>query len=114
MSTPISKSTDDRGRIEAIRAKFQAEKPSLGDLQATGDYDVLQHGDYMALRSLVGQLVVERKRRNIDVSTIAKNCVLDESQITDLENGSLHNPPLALLHRYAAALGKQLSLADAP
>lgn len=28
MSAPISKSTDDRDRIEAIRAKFQAEKPS--------------------------------------------------------------------------------------
>jgi len=100
-----------RAEEQAIRDKFQREKPSLKDLIASGDCDpdsVMTMGHYFEIRQALSALKLERQRAGLSLAQVAKRSGLDRAVVSRLENGKLDNPTVATLMRYATALGKRL------
>jgi DNA-binding XRE family transcriptional regulator len=103
---------EDRARHQAIRAKFQAERPSLEQLVASGEYsEPILLGDYWELAALVQALRNERERQGLSLGDAAKRSGIDKAALSRLENGQSVNPTWNTLSRYAAALGKEVALA---
>jgi ribosome-binding protein aMBF1 (putative translation factor) len=106
----------DRARHKAIREKFQAERPTLEDLLASGDYaGPLPLRDYLALRRFLHALREERERQGLSVTDVAERMGIDKAAVSRLETGRQANPTIETLCRYAAAIGKriEMTLADA-
>jgi DNA-binding XRE family transcriptional regulator len=107
---------EDRARHKAVREKFQAERPGLEDLLASGEYlGPLPQGDYLALRRFLHALREERERQGLTLTEVAGRMGVDKAALSRLETGRQINPTVETLCRYAAAIGKrlELTLADA-
>lgn len=113
----IDWTAEDRARHQAIRAKFQAERPTLEQLVASGEYsELILLGAYWQLAAIVEALRRERQRQGLSLSGIAKQSGIDKAALSRLEGGQNVNPTWNTLSRYAAALGKEIAmmLRDAP
>src|SRR5438876_5169652 len=65
---------EEKARIQAIREKFQREKPSLEDLLATGEYDgPVPQGAYLELRHLMHILRKAREGLGLSLADIAEH-----------------------------------------
>jgi transcriptional regulator with XRE-family HTH domain len=108
----INWTPEDRTRHQAIRAKFQAERPTLEQLIASGEYSepVLQ-GAFWELARIMASLREERERQGLSLSEVAKRSGIDKAGLSRLEGGQHLNPTWNTLTRYAAALGKEIGLA---
>jgi transcriptional regulator with XRE-family HTH domain len=108
----INWTAEDRARHQAIRAKFQAERPTLEQLVASGEYSepVLQ-GAYWELARIIASLREERERQGLSLSEVAKRSGIDKAALSRLEGGQHLNPTWNTLTRYAAALGQEMALA---
>ncbi|HYT91827.1 MAG TPA: helix-turn-helix domain-containing protein [Gemmataceae bacterium] len=101
---------EEKARLQAIREKFQKEKPSLEDLLANGDYDgPVPQGAYLELRTLMHILRTAREQQGLSLPAIAERTEIDEAILDQLETGKKINPTIDLLWRYAHAVGKQLA-----
>ena len=101
---------------QAIRKRFQDEKPSLQDLVASGDVtQVLSMGEYWELRKTFAALKNLREQQGLSISDVADRTGMDRAMISRLENGRVDNPTIGTMSRYANALGKRVvvSLVDA-
>jgi len=104
------KTTDERTSEQALRAKLQAEKPSLDDLIRTGECDpdaVMTMGMYFDVQRALQSLKRERQGCGLSITDVARQSGLDRAVVSRLENGKLDNPTVTTLMRYAAALGKR-------
>jgi DNA-binding XRE family transcriptional regulator len=108
---------DERNPVGESRSKrFQAQKPSLQDLIASGDVtQVLSMGEYWELRKTFAALKHLREQQGLSVSEVADRTGVDRAMISRLENGHVENPTIGTMSRYANALGKRVvvSLVDA-
>jgi ribosome-binding protein aMBF1 (putative translation factor) len=101
---------EEKARLQAIREKFQREKPSLEDLLATGDYDgPVPQGAYLELRTLMHILRTAREAQGLSLADIAERTEVDEDVLRCLETGRKINPTIDILWLYAHAVGKQLA-----
>jgi transcriptional regulator with XRE-family HTH domain len=108
---------EERARHQALRAKFQAERPTLEQLVAFGGYsEPVLLGAYWELAAIVESLRRERQRQGLSLGDAAKRSGIDKAALSRLESGENVNPTWNTLSRYAAALGKEvgLTLWDAP
>ncbi|MGH7222080.1 MAG: helix-turn-helix domain-containing protein [Gemmataceae bacterium] len=108
---------EERARHQALRAKFQAERPTLEQLVASGDYsEPVLLGAYWELAAMVESLRRERQRQGLSLGDTAKRSGIDKAALSRLESGENVNPTWNTLSRYATALGKEIGLAlrDAP
>jgi DNA-binding XRE family transcriptional regulator len=104
------KTTQERARERALRARLQKERPSLEDLLRTGECDpdsVMTMGMYFDIQRALQALKQERERSGLSLRDVAKRSGLDRAVVSRLENGKQDNPTVATLMRYAAAIGKR-------
>lgn len=112
----IERSLEDQARIDAVRERFQRDRPSLEELLASGEFEPpVPQGEHWDLVEMLVALRSARERAGQSREEIASRMGVDSEDIVRLETGK-KPPTLEILNRYAAALGKQivLSLADLP
>jgi ribosome-binding protein aMBF1 (putative translation factor) len=101
---------EEKARLQALREKFQREKPSLEDLLATGDYDgPVPQGAYLELRQLMHKLKAARERLGLSLADVAERTGTDKAALSRLETGKQINPTIDTLWRYAHAVGVELT-----
>jgi transcriptional regulator with XRE-family HTH domain len=107
----IDWTAEDRARHQAIRTKFQAERPTLEQLAASGEYnEPILLGAYWELAAIVESLRRERERQGLSLGDAAKRSGIDKAALSRLEGGQNVNPTWNTLSRYAAALGKEVAM----
>jgi ribosome-binding protein aMBF1 (putative translation factor) len=112
---PRVQTPEQEAAEQAIRERFQRERPTLQDLVDSGDIAaVFTMGDYWELRKTFAALRALREQQGLSISDVAQRTGMDEATISRLENGNL-DPAVATITQYAKALGKRLvvNLVDA-
>ena len=103
-----SRTPEQKGRLKALRDKFQAERPSLDDLVESGDYtEPVKHGVTLDALHIAALLKHAREDAHLSLADVSERCGLDRSAISRLENGMYENTTLHTLHRLAQAYGKR-------
>src|SRR5262245_27547797 len=104
----IDRSVTAKARLQAIRDRFQTDRPSLDELVDSGEYsEPVKHGttlDAMHIASLFKQA---RTEAQLSLYEVAKRGDLDRSAISRLENGLYDNTTINTLSRLAGAYGKR-------
>jgi DNA-binding XRE family transcriptional regulator len=102
---------EETARIKQVREKFQAEKPSLAKLRASGEYsEPVSQGELLALLQFVAQLKDLRMQRNLSLADVAERTGIDKAAISRIENGLNPNPTVATLEALSRAVGARLRL----
>lgn len=102
-------SAEDKKRHAKIRERFQRDKPTPEELQASGEYTkFVPLGDFLSLRQAVAALKRERERKGLSLADVAKRSKIDKAALSRLENGLQTNPTVGTLRRYAAAVDAEL------
>ena len=103
------RSPEEKKHLAEIRARFQAERPGLNELLASGDVtEVVSHCEYLDLLEMLGKLKKHRESQGLTLADIADRSGMDRSAISRLENGQYLNPTLDTLYRYAQAVGAEI------
>jgi DNA-binding XRE family transcriptional regulator len=111
----IERNPEQTAELRAARADFQATKPSLDDLVASGDYQgPHRHGDVMAFLSAIATLKRRRDELGLSLADVSERSGLDKGMISRLETGKVLNPTISTLWRYAEALGMKVGLSVEP
>jgi DNA-binding XRE family transcriptional regulator len=106
----IEVAPEDRARLQAIRERFQRDKPSLKKLVESGDAPPpMPLGAYLDIQALLGRLKKEREAAGLSLADVAERTGMDRAAISRLENGHQSNPTVETLMRYATALGKTIA-----
>ena len=117
---PRLQTPEQKAAEQAIRERFQRDKPSLQDLVDSGDVQqVYSMREYWELRKTFAALKALREQQGLSITDMEKRTGMDRAMISRLENGQIDNPTLATVSRYAKALGKRVivsleSAAEAP
>ncbi len=107
----IERTPEDKARLEAVRSRFQNERPTMEQLVASGEYgEPVPLGEYLEVRRALATLRREREGAGLSLAEVAARSGIDKAALSRLENGKQPNPTLATLYRYAAAIGKQIVL----
>lgn len=112
----IDRSLEEQARIDAIRDRFQRERPSLDDLVESGAFEPpISQGEYWDMVEMVVALHKAREAAGLDCATVAGRMGIDSDSLARLESGK-EDPTMDILRRYASAVGKQivLTLTDLP
>lgn len=103
---------EEMARMQALREKFQRERPTQEQIEASGEYDgPVPQGMYFELMQTLQALKREREKAGLSLTALAERAGLDKASVSRLENGHQLNPTLETLYRYATAMGKTISLA---
>ncbi len=106
----IERSREHQQEIDAIRARFRRDRPSLRKLQESGDVsEVVTQGEYVGLLAMLLALKKHREAKGLSLADVAERCGMDRSAVSRLENGVYLNPTLDTLYRYAAAIGAEIA-----
>lgn len=112
----IERTPEEQARIDAMRERFQRERPSLEELVASGEFEPpISQGEYWDMVEMVVALRAARETTGLDRDAVAGRIGIDAESLARLENGK-DDPTMELLRRYALAIGKQivLTLSDLP
>jgi hypothetical protein len=102
---------EEKARLRAIRERFQRDRPSPESLVVGGEYDPpVPAALYFEVQALVKELRTVREAAGLSLTAVAQRAGVDEAGLTDLEGGRYAGSALNLLTRYAAAVGKRISL----
>ena len=102
----IERTAEQQRELEEIRKRFQRERPSLAELQASGDAgEAVPLGEYLDLRLMLATLKKHREHQGLSLADVADRSGMDRSAVSRLENGAYVNPTVDTLHRYAEAIG---------
>jgi hypothetical protein len=98
-----------RKRLQAIRDKYQREKPTLDELIASGEYaEPLPQEEFWETAEAGRALKAARQQARVTLAVVAERSGIDAAALSRLENGIYDNPTLATLSRFARAVGKNL------
>ncbi len=107
----IDRTPEEQARIQALRERFQSERPTHEDLIASGEYEgPISQGSLVSYFATVAKLKHERQRQGLTLSEVSDRSGLDIGLLSRLENGKVINPTLTTLWRYADALGRTVTL----
>lgn len=103
----------ERAAVDAIRARWKtpearAEEERVRDL-VMAEFPPARTVSPELARALA-ELKAARVRAGLSLADVAERSGLGRSAISRLENGLVPNPTLETLDRYAAALGKRVTL----
>ena len=62
----------EQARLDALRAKYERDKPGPDQLAASGDYEVIQAGAFWEVRRVMAELKAERERQGLTLAQLAK------------------------------------------
>lgn len=102
------RSPEEAARLRALREQYQAEKPSIADLEARGATFTTM-GEFLMVRGLAHELKRERERQGLTLAQLAERTGMDAATLGRIEAGTAGNPTLGTLSRIAHALGKDIS-----
>lgn len=106
------RSKEETARLRAIREKYQRERPTLDQLNASGDYNPsIPQGAYLELRAFMHSLRQERLRQGMTLTEAARRSGIEKAALSRLENGQQINPTWSTLWRYALSLNQEISVA---
>ena len=101
---------EEQARIDAIREKYQREKPGPDQLRASGAYEgPVQAAAYWQVRQVMAELKAERERQGLTLAQLAARSGIDKGAISKLETGRQANPTVDTLSRIAGALTNTFS-----
>jgi ribosome-binding protein aMBF1 (putative translation factor) len=101
----------EQARIDAIRAKYQREKPGPDQVAASGEYKrPVQAAAYWEVRRVMAELKAEREQQGLTLAQLAERSGIDKGAISKLETGRQANPTMDTLSRIAAGLGIRVGL----
>ena len=107
----IDRTPEEQARIQALRERFQSERPTHEELIASGEYEGPISSDTLASYFVaVAKLKSERQRQGLTLADVSQRSGLDIGLLSRLENGKIGNPTLTTLWRYASALGRTVTL----
>jgi DNA-binding XRE family transcriptional regulator len=107
---PSNLSDAERARQQAVRDRFQKERPSLKQLVESGDAPApIPMCVYIELRLALAELKRVREAAGLSLADVAARSGIDKAALSRLENGVHDNPTVETLMRYASALGKRLA-----
>src|SRR6266851_3137654 len=112
---PRVQTPEQEAAEQAIRARFQQERPTVQDLVDRGDITaVFSMREYRELRKTFAASKALREQQGLIITDMAERTGMDRAMISRLENGQVDNPTVATMNRYAKALGKRVvvSLVD--
>lgn len=106
-------SSEQRTALKAKRDKFQRERPTLAQLQASGKYtEPVTQQEYWNCRK-VGLLLKQlREQQGLSLADLSSRTGMDRAALSRLENSG--NPTLKTLFRYAEGIGMELIFEGAP
>jgi DNA-binding XRE family transcriptional regulator len=107
----IQWSPEQRAHHKAIRDAFRDWRPGPEELIASGAAARLGLAVVHApARELLQKLKAAREAAGLTLADVSNRCGIDQPALSRLENGHTANPTLDTLWRYAAAVGKRLTL----
>lgn len=107
----IERTPEEQARIDAIREKYQREKPGPDQLVASGEYEgPVQACAYWEVRRVMAVLKAEREQQGLSLAQLAERAGIDKGAISKLETGRQANPTVDTLSRIAAGLGVKLGI----
>jgi predicted XRE-type DNA-binding protein len=105
---------EQKARQDAAKKAFKDWHPDVNELLATGEYEgPFLQGQYLALRALVLALKTVREDQGLTLAQVTERSGIDQPNLSRLENGKNANPTLDTLYRYAAAMGRVVTLGSA-
>src|SRR5437764_14381272 len=105
----IDRTPEDRARLQAIREKFQREKPSLKKLVESGDAPPpMPLGTYLDIQVLLSRLKKEREAAGLSLADVAERTGMDRAAISPPENGHQLNPNVDTLRPYTPPNSKHI------
>lgn len=107
----IDRTPEEQARIQALRERFQGERPTHEELIASGEYEgPIPQESLVSYFTAVARLKGERQRLGLTLSDVSDRSGLDIGLLSRLEDGKVVNPTLTTLWRYANALGRSVTL----
>jgi transcriptional regulator with XRE-family HTH domain len=107
----VERSPEEQARIDAIREKYQQDKPGPDQVAASGEYEgPVQACAYWEVRRVMAELKAKRERQGLTLAQLAKRSGIDKGAISKLETGRQVNPTVDTLNRIAAGLGIRIEL----
>ena len=104
----IDRTPEQLAEIKAVRERFQREKPTRKQLEASGEYGPgMPTAVYFEIKILLHRLRKAREAANLSLADVAERTGMDKAALSRLETGQ-GNPTIDTLARYAAALGKRV------
>jgi DNA-binding Xre family transcriptional regulator len=108
----VKRTAAEQARIDAIREKYQREKPGPDQVATPGDYEgPVQAAAYWEVRRVMAQFKAECEHQGLTLAQLSERSGIDKGAISKLETGRQVNPTLDTLSRIAAGLGIRLELA---
>ena len=108
----LERTPEEQAALRAERKRFQAERPTLDDLIASGEWDgPFPHDLFLAYVRSAFALKGERERLGWTLDDAARRTGLDQAILGRLEQGKWVEPTLLVLSRYADALGMRIEMA---
>ncbi len=102
---------EQRAHHKAIRDAFRDWRPGPEELIASGMAARLGLAVVHApAQELLKKLKKSREAAGLTLADVSDRCGIDQPALSRLENGHTPNPTLDTLWRYAAAVGKRLTL----
>jgi ribosome-binding protein aMBF1 (putative translation factor) len=109
----VEKTAADRARHEAVRQRF-ADKPTREQLRACGELiPVGSIDDYLTLRRAQRILQEARLAAGLSIEEMALKTGLEPTVVEAIESGPVAELSLALVNRFAAAVGRRVDLSIA-
>jgi DNA-binding XRE family transcriptional regulator len=112
-ASPSELTSEQRANYEKIKAKAKAdlEAGRLGPPVDSLDVDMTDGAPfYFALRACIAELEKAREAAGLTLAQVAEKTGLAAETLCRLETGAVTNPTWQTLGRYAAAVGRKLSL----
>jgi len=109
MHKKIERTPEDQERLRKIRESFQANKPSLEELQQSGDYSSpLPQETYLAIKAVAKLLKEARESKGMTLADAEQITGMNRSTISRLERGLYPNTSVNTLTRLASAYDMHL------
>jgi ribosome-binding protein aMBF1 (putative translation factor) len=104
----IERTPEQMAELKAVRERFQREKPTRKQLEASGEYGPgMPTVTYFAILGFLKQMRELREAAGLSLADMADRTGMDKAFVSRLETGQ-GNPTVDTLARYAAALGKRV------
>ena len=106
---PAAEKAAEKAREKALREKYQHGRPTLADLEASGEYEPsISQGEYWNLMKILASPCRLRQEAGLSLADMERRTGMDRAALSRLENAVNDNPSIQTLGRYADALGKRL------
>jgi DNA-binding XRE family transcriptional regulator len=103
------RSRAELARLQKLRSKFQAERPLLAALVASGEYtEPVSQPELFLMLGLAAELKQVRLEKRLSLADVARRSGIDKAALSRIENGQNVNPTIGTLETIARSLGARL------